>query len=155
VANRPEALGVLLGQQVIAEPAVPVLPFLAADLVHGVGGVVVAVPPVARRFEIALEVVDGFGNLFGLVLAGELQDAGAGGGAGEARADARLVSESAAADVVAAGDVVDGFLHRLVGNVQAAVPGRPQGHHLHDGDRHVGPGGLRLVTPAALAVLAV
>src|SRR5205809_453450 len=41
----PAAIGVLAagGHEVLDQPAVPVFPVLAADLVHGMGGVVVAV----------------------------------------------------------------------------------------------------------------
>src|SRR5438034_9134215 len=94
IAAGPTAVAVLLGPEMPDEAIVPVVPFLAADLVHRVGGVVVAVVVVLAVVEVPLEVIDRLGHdLFNLLFAAfvggvarQKEDAGAGGGAGEARA---------------------------------------------------------------------
>ena len=73
---RPAAVARLLRHEVLDNSGVPVFPILAAHLVHGVGGVIVAVIEMDRAVEVVLEVLDAFGDLLGLVLAGEEEDGG-------------------------------------------------------------------------------
>src|SRR5262249_36404574 len=125
----------------------------AADLVHGVRGVVVAVPVVLARVEVVLEVLDRPRDLAGLVLTGQLQDADAGGGARETGPRPGHVREPADVIVVAALDLGDGVLHRLVLDVQPGVLRRAQRNYLHDRHGDVRTGRSRRVAPAALAIL--
>src|SRR5207244_12376139 len=82
VGRRPAAVGGLARQEILRQAAVPVLPVLAADLVHGVGGVVMAIVEVRVVVEMVLEIRDPVGDFLGLIFAGEE-------GAGEARGGPR------------------------------------------------------------------
>src|SRR5262249_33687680 len=131
----PAAVGVLAAgrDEILHEAAVPFFPFLAADLVHGVGGVVLAVVEVDRAVEVGFQVLDAFRDFLRLVFAGEEEDAEAGSGAGEAGgAGVRHVGEAAGLRAVTGLDVAEGVLDRLFGDVHAGVLGGAEGHHLHD-----------------------
>src|SRR5262249_60272943 len=103
MAVGPGPVGPLVGQKIGADALVPVTPVLAADLVHGMGGIVVSVPEVMVVGEMILQEIDGLGNFPGLVFAAELQDADACGRACEAgRVGGVLIAEAAAAGMVQA-----------------------------------------------------
>src|SRR5262249_18434172 len=153
------SVAVLLGPKMTDEAVVPILPFLATDLMHGVRGIVMAVIMMLAVVKVSLQIVHGTGHdLFNLLLpalvgrgARQEEDARAGGRAGKAGAAlAGHIREPAFRRVITRLDVLDRALEGDVRNVDAGVLGGAQGHHLHDRDRDVGPGRLRLVAPAAL-----
>ena len=74
----PGAVAALIDKELRLYLVVPLLPLFTADLVHGMGGVIVTVPEVLVRLEIVLQVSDRLRNFLGLILAAELQDADAG-----------------------------------------------------------------------------
>ncbi len=101
------------------------------------------------------QVVEALFDLRPFVDAGAVQRDDAGGRARKQALSALHHVHEAAVGVLAALDVVDAAVDRLVGHEQAGVPRGPQGHHLADGDRDVGVAPLRLIAPAALVVLRV
>src|SRR5262245_38523603 len=62
VAAGPGAVGVLLGAEAAHDTGVPIFPLLAADLMHGVGRVVVAVVMMLAVVEVAFQVLDRLGH---------------------------------------------------------------------------------------------
>src|SRR5260370_27529035 len=58
---RPAAVAALLRHEMLDHARVPVFPVLATDLVHGVGGIIMAIIKVGALVEVLLEVLDGLG----------------------------------------------------------------------------------------------
>ena len=126
IAACPGAIRALLWQDGLLEFGIPFIPRGAPYLVHGVAGVVMAVPKMMFAREHFFKVLHRLGDLLGAVPPAKVQDTDPRRGSGEfRRVLAGLIGVTAGFGISTGVDIGKCLVQRDIGHMEAGIAGRP------------------------------